>query len=219
MSGVGLEAGNRALILGAYSQAYEIFCLMVEDGEDPAFYKLCEMAIHQQLNDRQQVSLKERLETAVQHGNEAACYNSAVLTERGVLFDHSPEKAERLFKRACGSSVPQAYAALVRLYLAHRPKFPTIRNSDITDLLKDGIRYGDPGAAYLLGMLHTKGEIVKQCYESAGKFLFAAEKHGHREAITLISIIGHMDVARVFNAQKVHGHQLYHDMRDRNVEL
>jgi TPR repeat protein len=214
-----LEAGNRALALGAYTQAFEIFNTMVDGGEDPAFFKLCEMAINKQLNAHQAKELKEKLESAAHHRNEAACYNCAVLIERGVLFEQNVVKAATLFRRACGSSTPEAYAALARLYIAHRGEFKAIRTLDVINLLEDGVRYGDPGAAYLLGMLYSKGELVNRCLRTAGKLLFAAERFGHREAIALVAIMKTMGDAHEFIAQEAAGKSLYFDMRDRNVSL
>lgn len=92
MGYLGLEEAERAIKLGAYTQAYEIFVAMVESGEDPAFYKLCEMAIHAQLHEDQQKDFADRLERAVRQDNESATYNMAVLYSRGVVFERDLQK-------------------------------------------------------------------------------------------------------------------------------
>ncbi len=65
MSWVSFEHGKRALEMGAYSQAFEIFKAAVYSGEDPAYYGLCDMAPGGNLNKEPITEVKDMLQTSV----------------------------------------------------------------------------------------------------------------------------------------------------------
>lgn len=214
MGYLGLEEAERAIKLGAYTQAYEIFVAMVESGEDPAFYKLCEMAIHAQLHEDQQKDFADRLERAVRQDNESATYNMAVLYSRGVVFERDLQKAAHLFSKACACRVPEAFAALAKLYIHHRHDLPLASSDNIVQLLHDGIKLGSAESAYLMGRICTTGGPVRADPFEAVKYLYAAARLGHEEAKKALVMIQTMNPSETFASQQKEGTDLYWRMKN-----
>lgn len=190
MSGyLGLEEAERAMKLGAYHQAFEIFMAMVESGEDPAFYKLCEMALHEQLDDEEKQKFTQRLFHDIQEGNGAAAYNAGVLYSRGIGFPKDITKAIEMFSKAIARRVPQGYLALAKLYLSRPEGVPIISDQMILEYINNAVKGGEIEAAYLLGRMYAKGEVVKRDDRKAFIYLFAAAKQGHEEAKKAIMVL------------------------------
>ncbi len=162
MSWVSFEHGKRALDMGAYSQAYEIFKAAIYSGEDPAFYGLCDMALGGRLSTDQIAELKEMLNHAVREHNGSATYNLAVLISRQVRgFEMDIDKAVDLFNKACAQRIPEAYLALARLYVYDGRNHPLATKSNIVQLLETAMHMGQAEAATLLGKIHFSKELTK----------------------------------------------------------
>lgn len=214
MGYLGLEEAERALKLGAYIQAFEIFIAMTESGEDPAFYKLCEMALNGQLQDYQTSELRRRLERAIENDNDAATYNAAVLISRGVVFPKDLERAADLFRIACTRRVPESFHALAQLYLNNLGEIPLATADNIIDLLEQGIKLGSPDCAYLMGRIYAKGELSRADPYKAVKFLYAAARFGHEEAKKALVLIQTMNPGESFRRQQEEGTDLYWRMKN-----
>lgn len=162
MSWVSFEHGKRALEMGAYSQAYEIFKAAVYSGEDPAYYGLCDMALQGKLSNEQITELKDMLQKAVREHNGSATYNLAVLLSRAARgFDLDLAKAIDLFNQACGQRIPEAYLALARLYVYDGRNHPLATKPNIVQLLETAMKMGQAEAACLLGKIHYSKELTK----------------------------------------------------------
>ena len=162
MSWVSFEHGKRALEMGAYSQAYEIFKAAVYSGEDPAYYGLCDMALGGKLSTDQITELQDMLNTAVREHNGSATYNLAILLSRAARgFDLDIEKAIDLFNQACGQRIPEAYLALARVYVYDGRHHPLATKSNIVQLLETAMNMGQAEAATLLGKIHFSKELTK----------------------------------------------------------
>ena len=162
MSWVSFEHGQRALEMGAYSQAYEIFKAAVYSGEDPAYYGLCDMALGGKLSPDQIAEVKEMLENATCEHNGSATYNLAVLLSRQAKgFDTDIDKAIDLFNKACGQRIPEAYLALARLYIYDGKYHSLATKSNIVQLLETAMHMGQAEAASLLGKIHFSKELTK----------------------------------------------------------
>lgn len=162
MGWISYEHGRRALELGAYAQAFEIFKAAIYSGEDPAYYGLCDMALGGKLDSDQLAELKEMLDLAVQNQNGAATYNQAVLISRHVTgFDMDVDKAIDLFNKACAQRIPEAYLALARLYIYEGRYHALATKSNIVSLLEIAMNMGQAEAANLLGKIHYSKELTK----------------------------------------------------------
>lgn len=214
MGYLGLEEAERALKLGAYIQAFEIFVAMTESGEDPAFYKLCEMALNGQLQPEQVKQLETRLERAIENDNDAATYNSAVLISRGVVFPRDLEKAADLFRITCSRRLPESFNALAQLYLNNLGEIPLATSDNILDLLEQGIKLGSPDCAYLMGRIYAKGELFRADPYKAVKYLYAAARFGHEEAKKALVLIQTMNPGEPFRRQQEEGTELYWRMKN-----
>ena len=162
MSWVNFEHGKRALEMGAYSQAYEIFKAAVYSGEDPAFYGLCDMALGGNLNTDQIAEVKEMLQNAVREQNGSATYNMAVLISRHVRgFEMDIDTAVDLFNKACAQRIPESFLALARLYIYDGRNHPLATKPNIVQLLETAMNMGQAEAATLLGKIHFSRELTK----------------------------------------------------------
>lgn len=214
MAYLGLEEAERALKLGAYTQAYEIFVAMVESGEDPAFYKLCEMAINGQLHEDQEKDFADRLTRAVRQDNDAATFNLGVLYSRGVVFPRDLQRSADLFSKACARRIPEAFAALAKLYMNHPQEITFASVSNILQLLQEGIKLGSVECAFLMGRLHASGGLIKTDPFQAVKYLYAAARLGHEEAKKALVVIQTMNPAEPFTRQQQEGRDLYWRMKN-----
>lgn len=189
MSYLGLEAAERAIALGAYHQAFEIFMAMVESGEDPAFYKLCEMTLKGQLDDHEQKMFVQRLFQDIEQGNGAAAFNAGVLYSRGIGFPLDLEKAVDMFNRAIVNKVPEGYLALAKLYIVNQGKMALASAHNIASLLEKGAKAGSIDCAFTLGKHYTQGETLKRDIPEAFKYLYLAALQGHEEAKRSLMVI------------------------------
>ena len=186
---LGLEEGNRALELGAYHQAFEIFMAMVESGEDPAFYKLCEMAINDQLDDNERELFVQRLLQDVAQGNGIAAFNAGILYSRGTGIPRDIDKAVDMFNLAISHKVPEGPLALARLYIGHLGKLPLASPDNVVSLLDQGARLGSVDAAFTLGKLFTQGDVLSRDPYKAFLYLFLAAAQGHEDSKRALMVL------------------------------
>ncbi len=189
MGYLGLEEAERAITLGAYHQAFEIFMAMVESGEDPAFYKLCEMTLHGQLDDDERQAFIRRLFLDIEQGNGVAAFNAGVLYSRGIDFPLDLPKAVDMFNLAIANKVPEGYLALAKLYILHRGKIALAGADNVASLLERGAKAGSVECAFTLGKHYTQGDILKRDIPEAFKYLYLAALQGHEEAKRSLMVI------------------------------
>ena len=189
MSYLGLEEAERAIALGAHHQAFEIFMAMVESGEDPAFYKLCEMVLNDQLDDEERNLFIRRLFQDIEHGNGAAAFNAGVLYSRGLGFPLDLPKAVDMFNRAIANKVPEGYLALAKLYIVNHEKLALASTENIASLLERGAKAGSVDCAFVLGKHYTQGDVLRRDIPEAFKFLYLAAIQGHEEAKRSLMVI------------------------------
>ncbi|MBU3724306.1 MAG: sel1 repeat family protein [Burkholderiaceae bacterium] len=199
---LGLEEGNRALQVGAYHQAFEIFMAMVESGEDPAFYKLCEMVLQGQLDDSARQTFIHRLSQDIEMGNGVAAFNAGVLYSRGLGFSLDLEKAVDMFNLAIANKVAEGYLALARLYIAHLGQLPLASAENIAELLEKGARAGSIEAAFTLGRLYTQGDVLRRDPSRGFLFLFLAAIQGHEDSKRALMVLQTMHATEPFEREQ-----------------
>ncbi|MBU3723955.1 MAG: sel1 repeat family protein [Burkholderiaceae bacterium] len=189
MGYLGLEEAERAITLGAYHQAFEIFMAMVESGEDPAFYKLCKMTLLGQLNDEERNFFVRRLFQDIEQGNGVAAFNAGVLYSRGIGFPLNLSKAVDMFNQAIANNVTEGYLALAKLYMLNREQIPLASTENIVSLLERGAKAGSVDCAFTLGKHYTQGDFLQRNIPEAFKFLYLAALQGHEEAKRSLMVI------------------------------
>jgi len=176
-----LEDGERAVKVGAYRHAFEIFMMLCENGEDPAFYKSTEMALNDQLIPDERGRLLHFLEKQVKQHNKEATFNLAILYWR-VPAMQDLEKAVELLQICCRNSMARAFLALARLFMGDGMNLPGATPETILKLLADGFAAGSIECAWLIAKLHLDGRYVHKDDQVAFKWLFIAGRLGHLEA-------------------------------------
>ena len=74
-----LEDGERAVKIGAYRQAFDIFMMLCQNAEDPAYYKLSEMALNKQLLEEEITIIEKHMIEEMKNRNEQATFNLGIL--------------------------------------------------------------------------------------------------------------------------------------------
>lgn len=189
-----IESGERAVRIGAYQQAFEIFRAAVMGGEDPGFHYLCKMALDRQLTDEQREEVRTMVELAVKEHNGIASYNLAVLLSRPAPgFDQDLNRAVELFYVACRQKIPEAFLALARLYLYVIPDHPFASQKTVVNLLETALLMGNAECAYLIGKVYSAKELTnKPDPRRAAVYFAVAGKLGHPE--------GQRSLVMLFNA-------------------
>lgn len=205
---IGLADGEYALKLGAYRQAFEIFLMLASGEEDPAYYKLCEMVLNQQLNEEELKTLEEHLKRAIREGNKMAVYNLGFLRwhTKGAL--HNIDQAVELFQEACAMDVAEAFVALARLYMKDAAQHPLASGANILNLLMQGLERGSIEAAYLLGKIHYDGSFLKRDDSAAFKYLFMAGRLGHIEAKKALLVLQAIHPNNAFSREQEEAKEL-----------
>jgi len=176
-----LEDGERAVKVGAYRHAFEIFMMLCENGEDPAFFKTAEMALNDQLVPEERERLIMFLDKEAKHHNVEAAFNLAVLYWR-VPAMQDMEKAVEMLQRCCRDNMPRAFVALAKLFMGDGRNLPGATPETVLKLLADGFAAGSIESAWLIAKLHLDGQYVKKDDQAAFKWLFIAGRLGHLEA-------------------------------------
>ena len=177
-----LEDGERAVKLGAYRQAFEIFMMLCVNQEDPAFFKLSEMAINKQLEEEELQRLIDMMKEEVRKKNGEATFNLAVVYWRAPYATKNLEKAIEYLNAACRMEVAQAFIALAKLYMSDGAHLPLATGSNIMNLLHQGFEHGSVEAAHLIAKEHLSGHYAKKDSYEAFKYLFIAGRLGITEA-------------------------------------
>jgi len=177
-----LEDGERAIKIGAYRQAFDIFLSLCANAEDPAYYKLSEMALNEQMLEEELAQTVKLMTEEVKNRNHQATYNLAMLYWRAPYKIKNTEKAVELFNLACGMEVPEAFVALARLYMNEGAHLPLATSANIMNLLKKGFELGSIDACYLLAKQHMDGKHAKKDDFETFKYLFISGRLGHIEA-------------------------------------
>jgi len=177
-----LEDGERAIKIGAYRQAFDIFLSLCANAEDPAYYKLSEMALNQQMLEDELAQTVKLMTEEVKNRNEQATYNLAMLYWRAPYKIKNTEKAVELFNQACSMGVPEAFVALARLYMNEGAHLPLATASNIMNLLKKGFELGSIDGCYMIAKQYMDGKYVKKDDLEAFRYLFISGRLGHTEA-------------------------------------
>jgi TPR repeat protein len=199
---IGLADGEYKLKLGAYRQAFEIFLMLAINEEDPAYYKLCEMVLNNQLKDDEIATLEDHLKRSVRGGNKLAAYNLAFIRwhSKGAL--RNLEEAVELFEEACAHDVPEAYVALARLYMKDGADLPLASGPNIMNLLERGLNHGSIEAAFMLGKFYYDGQYTPRNDSQAFKYLFIAAKQRHEEARKALLVLQAIHPNHPFSAEQ-----------------
>jgi hypothetical protein len=107
-----LNQAHKALAIGAYHQAFEIFFMVEQGNTDSNFVNCCRMAMQGQLSPENLRLLFDRLDDEVRGHNGRVIYNYALVVER--LGGHTP-KAIELLQRAKQLGIVEAESSLNKL--------------------------------------------------------------------------------------------------------
>jgi hypothetical protein len=111
------KAGEDALSMGAYPQAFEIFMIIERDQEKPSYVKCCRMVLDNQAGPEEIKELEAKLQDEMAQGNSRATYNYAL-----ILFHLGRKaKAREVLEQASIMGQPEAKVALTRLLLRGTP--------------------------------------------------------------------------------------------------
>lgn len=177
-----LEDGERAVAIGAFRQAFDIFMMLCANSEDPAYYKLSEMAMHHQLLDEELDQVVRLMTKEFENHNGQATYNLGLLYWKAPYALKNLEKAVEMFNKACRLEVPEAFLALARLYMGDGAHLPLASATNIMDLLHKGFELGSIEACHLIAKQHIDGKFAKKDDFMAFKYLFIAGRLGVIEA-------------------------------------
>lgn len=176
-----LEDGERAVKIGAYRQAFDIFMMLCANAEDPAYYKLSEMALNKQMLDEELAQTVKLMTEEVKNRNHQATYNLGILYWRAPYSIKNIEKAVELFNLACNMEVPEAFVALARLYMNEGAHLPLATPNNIMSLLKKVLNWAQLMPAISLPSSTWMANTPKDDFE-AFKFLFISGRLGNIEA-------------------------------------
>ena len=151
-----LEEGEQAIKSGAYRQAFRIFLSLCQSYEDPAYYKVSEMVLNDQLLPEERDQLLTMLGKEVTRHNLEAAFNLAILYWRAPEIRDIRRSAE-LLALCMRNAMPEAHVALAKLYLGEGKDLPEARSETIMELLLDGFGLGSVEAAWLLARQHMSG--------------------------------------------------------------
>ncbi len=177
-----LEDGERAIKIGAYRQAFDIFMMLCANAEDPAYYKLSEMALNKQMLEEELAQTVKLMTEEVKNRNHQATYNLGILYWRAPYSLKDLNKAVELLNLACNMEVPEAFVALARLYMNEGAHLPLATSTNIMNLLQRGFELGSIDAVYLIAKQHMDGKHAKKDDFEAFKYLFIAGRLGNIEA-------------------------------------
>ncbi len=177
-----LEDGERAIKIGAYRQAFDIFMMLCANAEDPAYYKLSEMALNKQMLEEELAQTVKLMSEEVKNRNQQATYNLGILYWRAPYSLKDLNKAVELLNLACNMEVPEAFVALARLYMNEGAHLPLATSTNIMNLLQRGFELGSIDAVYLIAKQHMDGKHAKKDDFEAFKYLFIAGRLGNIEA-------------------------------------
>lgn len=179
-----LEDGERAVKIGAYRQAFDIFMMLCANAEDPAYYKLSEMALNKQLKEEElQEVVKLMKKEFDENHNAQATYNLGILYWRAPYdWLHDLEKAVDMFNKACRMEVAEAFVALAKIYMGDGKGLALATSDNIMNLLHEGFKLGGIEAAYQIAKQHLDGKYAKKDDDEAFKYLFIAGRLGNLEA-------------------------------------
>lgn len=174
--------GERAIEVGAFRHAFRIFMTLCTNAEDPAYFKVSEMAINDQLLPEERDELVKVLrEEALKKGNVEAAYNLAILYWRAPALQDL-HKAVDILNICCRAGMPHAHAALVKLLIGDGKNLSCATSEVILKLLEDGFASGSVECAWLLAREYMTGAHVKASQDEAYKWLFIAGRLGHEAA-------------------------------------
>jgi TPR repeat protein len=176
-----LEEGEQAIKSGAYRQAFKIFLSLCQSYEDPAYYKVSEMVLNDQLLPEERDQLLTMLGKEVTRHNLEAAFNLAILYWRAPEIRDIRRSAE-LLALCMRNAMPEAHVALAKLYLGEGKDLPEARSETIMELLLDGFGLGSVEAAWLLARQHMSGTHTERNDFLAFKWLCVAGRLGHEEA-------------------------------------
>lgn len=214
-----LVDGERAVQAGAYRHAFQIFMALCNNAEDPAFFKVSEMALNDQLtaDERNQLIAVLREEALKKHNIEAA-YNLAILYWR-VEPIQDLEKAVEILNICCRAGLPHAYAALVRLFSGVGSQMPQATPEVIMNLLSDGFAAGSIECAWLMAREYLSGAHIKPDQDEAFKWLFVAGRLGHEEARKQILVMQGLESLGRFDHMQEEALSIIETMENRMVRF
>ena len=213
-----LEDGERAIKLGAYRQAFEIFMMLCVNQEDPAFYKLSEMAINKQLEEDELQRLIDMMREEVRKKNGEATFNLAVVYWRAPYATKDIEKAVEYLNAACRMEVAQAFVALAKLYMGEGAHLPLATGSNIMNLLHQGFEHGSVEAAHLIAKEHLSGHHAKKDNYEAFKYLFIAGRLGITEAKKHTMVMQGLNASPEFKMAQQEAMQLIEHLENQMVK-
>jgi TPR repeat protein len=176
-----LEEGEQAVKSGAYRQAFRIFLSMCQNYEDPAYYKVSEMVLNDQLLPEERDQLINILSKEATKHNLEAAFNLAILYWRAPAI-RDLQRASELLNLCVRNAMPEAHVALVKLYLGDGQDLPGARSEAIMELLLDGFGLGSIEAAWHIARQYLTGTHTARDDFGAFKWLCIAGRLGHEEA-------------------------------------
>ena len=214
-----LEDGERAVKIGAYRQAFDIFMMLCANAEDPAYYKLSEMALAKQLRDEELDEVVRLMEKEYGNNNGQATYNLGILCWKAPYNIHDLDRAADFFNKACRLEIPEAYVALARLYMGDGAHLPLATSDNIMNLLHAGFQLGAREAPYLIAKQHLDGAHAKKDDYEAFKYLFISGRLGHLEARKQAMIMQGLHPEGYFRAAQQEASDLLDDIESKMVQF
>ena len=202
-----VELGQQNLERGRYEVAFDIFMDLAQyELNEEAQYALVKMCFDGHMDPEQIEKLFKWLNYETEIGNGYSYFNIGLLYEKGLgNVEHNLKVAIEYYQKAVLADVIDAYCNLGNIYVGVSGDHPELV-IDIPkgiSLLAKGAELGSRQAAYTLGCLYEKGELVKQDHSKAFYNLTLATLAKHDQAHRCLIIMQHAvkkDFTKEFDA-------------------
>jgi TPR repeat protein len=207
-----IETAQSNLDRGSYEVAFDMFMDLAQNELNAdAQYALVKMCFDGHIDVHQVQKLFEWLNRETSLGNGYSFFNIGLMYERGLGSIQKDLKiAVQYYEKAIGNEVIDAYCNLGNIYTGVMGLHPEIQ-VDVAKgiaLLNKGAMLGSRQAAYTLGCIYEKGEIVELDHYKAFFYLTLATLAKHDQAHRCLILMQHA-VKKDFKAQFQEAERVY----------
>jgi hypothetical protein len=190
-----IEVAQSNLARGRYELAFEMFMDLAENELNAdAQYALVKMCFDGHVDIEQAQKLFDWLNRETSLGNGYSFFNIGLMYERGLgQIEKNLQIAVINYEKAIKHEVIDAYCNLGNIYTGVMGLDPQVEVNIAKgiDLLDKGAMLGSRQAAYTLGCIYEKGEIIEQDHYKAFFYLTLATLAKHDQAHRCLILMQH----------------------------
>jgi TPR repeat protein len=207
-----IETAQSNLDRGRYEVAFDMFMDLAQNElSTDAQYALVKMCFDGHIDVDQAQKLFEWLNHETSFGNGYSFFNIGLMYERGLgSIEKNLKIAIEYYEKAIDSEVIDAYTNLGNIYSGVMGLHPEIK-VDVAkgiELLTKGAMLGSRQAAYTLGCIYEKGEIVETDHFKAFFYLTLGTLAKHDQAHRCLILLQHA-VKKDYRAQFEEAQRVY----------